>query len=162
MNLPEAKRRLAVALVESIFRRAGYTIEPLPGSRVPPADLSREDLPDFLVRRDGAGPARPVKVRTHPPVAAYLALERQRRAQSVLVHARRHWPGLLWVFLAEDPEPGHSAFQVLDVDRWDARAGPHDLWAHPDLDLYRQNVEEHEVLARRLLALFNGSDARPA
>lgn len=162
MDLITIKGRIALALVESIFRRAGFVLTP-PGPQGVPPHLGREDLPDFAARRsegEGSLPAvaRLIEVRYRLDLAHYLDIEAQRGARSVFAHARRHWPSLAFVFVTEYPEPGRSAFQVLDIADWapERSGGAVDLFAHPELMIYRQNVEEHEQLLRRMFALLTG------
>ena len=47
---------------------------------------------------------------------------------------------------------------MLDLDRWQVGepVTAVDLFAHPALDIYPQNVEEHEALGRRIFALLTG------
>ena len=98
MDLLDIKGRIAVALVESIFRRAGFVLSPVPpsGAVVVVARHGREDLiPDFMAIRPGVdaggGAPRPrtVEVRYRPQVAQYLAIEKQRATQSVFALADR-------------------------------------------------------------------------
>lgn len=164
MDLLTTKGRIALALVESIFRRAGFALTPVGPIEVPP-HLGREDLPDFAARRvvpeTGADeePARLIEVRYRLDLAHYLAIENKRGARSVFVQAKRQWPGLVFVFVTDHPEPGRACFQAIDLKPW----GPGeavtaiDLFAHGGLAIYRQNVEEHEVLLRRMFALLMGS-----
>ncbi len=165
MDLLDIKGRIAQALVESIFRRAGFTLTPV-GPRESAPRLGREELiPDFFVVRvppDGKppdSPARLVEVRYRPQVAQYLAIEDQRGPQSIFAHAKRQWPGLTFVFVTDHPEPRRCCFQVLDLEPWKPgdRVASIDLFDHKGLDIYRQNVEEHEELARRIFALLTGS-----
>ena len=166
MDLLAVKGRVALAFVESIFRRAGFTLAPVPARESPPRRGREDVVPHFLVGRPsaavapGAAARRPVEVRYRPQVAQYVAIEDQRGPQSLFTAARRQWPGLLFVFVTDRPEPGRSAFQALDIETW--RAGEPavavDLHAHPGLDVYRQNVEEHEILVRRVFALVSGAD----
>jgi len=163
MDLHDIKGRVSVALVESIFRRAGFTLAPVE-STVVPTRLGREDLlPDFVAtRRPPPGtpppPAWLIEVRYRPQVGQYLAIEDQRGRQSLFAHAKRHWPALVFVFATDHPEVGRSHFQVLDLEPW--RLGEPvcavDLFLHPALDIYRQNVEDHEALARRIFSLLTG------
>jgi hypothetical protein len=145
--------------VESIFRRAGYTLAPVIEQRIPP-HLGREDLPDFravpAASREEAG-SRFVKVRYRRQVRQYVSIEARRGQRSSLAYAKQYWPTLIVVFLTDEPEPGDSCFRVLDVATWTPGNFPGlvDMFAHPDLDIYRVNVEEHEVLARRILALYS-------
>ena len=72
MDLLEIKGRIAVALVESIFRRAGFTLAPVVALESSPR-LGREDLiPDFQATLPGTdATARPpflVEVRYRPQV----------------------------------------------------------------------------------------------
>jgi hypothetical protein len=165
VDLLDIKGRIAQALVESIFRRAGFTLTPV-GPRESPPRLGREELiPDFFALRappegkDPDHPARLVEVRYRPQVAQYLAIEDQRGPQSIFAHAKRQWPGLMFVFVTDHPEPRRSPFQVIDLESWNPgdAVSPIDLFAHTGLDIYRQNVEEHEALARRIFTLLTGS-----
>lgn len=165
MDLLDIKARIAQALVESVFRRAGFTLTAV-GPRESPPRLGREELvPDFFaVRVPPEGkppehPARLVEVRYRPQIGQYLAIEDQRGSQSIFAYAKRQWPGLIFVFVTDHPEPGRSTFQVLDLEPWGPgdRVASMDLFAHAGLDIYRQNVAEHEELARRIFALLTGS-----
>ncbi|HEV8309047.1 MAG TPA: hypothetical protein VGW35_15400 [Methylomirabilota bacterium] len=165
MDLLDIKGRIARALVESIFRRAGFTLTPV-GPRESPARLGREELiPDFFAVRvpedekPPEGPARLIEVRYRPQLGQYLSIEDQRASQSIFAHAKRQWPGLMFVFVTDHPEARRSCFQVLDLEPWSMgdRVAAIDLFDHSGLDIYRQNVEEHEVLARRIFALLSGS-----
>jgi len=164
MDLLDIKGRIAQAIVESIFRRAGFTLTPV-GPRESPPRLGREELiPDFFAARvppDGRPPDQParlVEVRYRPQIGQYLAIEDQRGPQSIFAHAKRQWPGLMFVFVTDHPEPGRCCFQVLDLEPWNLgdRVVSIDLFDHKGLDIYRQNVEEHQELARRIFALLTG------
>ncbi len=163
MDLLEIKGRIAVALVESIFRRAGFALAPVVHPEMTPRH-GREDLiPDFQARLpavpDGPGElGRVVEVRYRPQVGQYLLIEAQRGPHSLFTVARRQWPGLLFVFVTDHPEPGRSCFQAVDLE---SGAGGSDgvsmdLHAHPGLRIFRQNVDEHETLLRRMFALLTG------
>ena len=171
MDLLDIKGRIAVALVESVFRRAGYAVGPVPGlGPQPVARMGREDLvPDFAAAGPGdeggdapgdAGRRDPrvVEVRYRPLIAQYLAIEAQRAGQSVFALAKRQWPALLFVFVTDHPEPGRSGFQAVDLAPWSLGSPlpAEDLFAHAGLRIYRQNVEEHEALLRRIFALLTG------
>jgi hypothetical protein len=164
VDLLDVKGRIAVALVESIFRRAGFVLA-TPPARAPAPRGGREEItPHFVATRPraAAGPAGGagwvVEVRYRSQLAQYLAIEEQRAAQNVFAHAKRTWPELVFVFVTDRPEAGRSWFQALDLGRWTAgaAAAPVDLHGHPGLDIYRHNVEEHELLARRIFALLIG------
>jgi hypothetical protein len=163
VDLLEIKGRIAVALVESIFRRAGFALGPV-APLDPPLRHGREPLvPDFRAGRPApaggaAPPSRVVDVRYRPQVGQYLAIETQRGFQSVFTIAKRQWPDLMFVFVTDHPEAGRSCFQVVDLGPWAAGqpVAAQDLHAHGDLEVFRQNVEEHEALLRRMFALLTG------
>jgi hypothetical protein len=163
VDLLEIKGRIAVALVESIFRRAGFALSPVVHPETSPRQ-GREDLiPDFQARLAPAAggpaePARVVEVRYRPQVGQYLLIESQRGPHSLFTVARRQWPDLVFVFVTDHPEPGRSCFQVVDLGSWPAGTAlaAEDLHAHAPLGIFRQNVEEHEALLRRMFALLTG------
>jgi hypothetical protein len=163
VDLLEIKGRISVALVESIFRRAGFTLTP-PVTVETTQRLGREDLiPDFQATLPavGGGPAyegRVVEVRYRPQVGQYLLIEAQRGSHSLFTVAKRHWPSLVFVFVTDHPEAGRSCFQVVDLGTWAAggTVTALDLHSHDALRIFRQNVEEHEALLRRMFALLTG------
>jgi hypothetical protein len=124
----------------------------------------RENLvPDFRVVRSApvpepGKPARPVGVRYRPQLGQYLDIEAQRGPQSVFALAKRQWPDLVFVFVTDHPEPARSCFQVVDLGPWTAGdpVTAEDLHGYRELEIFRQNVEEHEVLLRRMFALLTG------
>jgi hypothetical protein len=161
VDLLEIKGRIAVALVEAIFRRAGFTVAPVAAEPAP--RQGREDLiPDFRATLPGAdGPAATacvVEVRYRPQVSQYLLIEAQRGPHSLFTIAKRQWPSLVFVFVTDHPEPGRSCFQVVDLGTWTfgSAVASRDLHAHPELRIFRQNVEEHEALLRRMFTLLTG------
>jgi len=163
VDLLEIKGRIAVALVESIFRRAGFTLAPAVAVESSPR-LGREDLiPDFQATLTGASDTAArtpcvVEVRYRPQVGQYLLIEGQRGPHSLFTVAKRQWPGLVFVFVTDHPEAGRSCFQVVDLASW-ATGGAVtalDLHGHDGLRIFRQNVEEHEALLRRMFALLTG------
>jgi hypothetical protein len=164
VDLLEIKGRISVALVESIFRRAGFTLAPAAAVETSQR-LGREDLiPDFQATLPavGGGPAQAgcvVEVRYRPQVGQYLLIESQRGPHSLFTVAKRHWPALVFVFVTDHPEAGRSCFQVVDLGSWAAgnTVTALDLHTHDDLRIFRQNVEEHEALLRRMFALLTGA-----
>ena len=164
MDLLEIKGRIAVALVESIFRRAGFTLAPAVAAVESSQRLGREDLiPDFQVMLpdanvDGAQTPCVVEVRYRPQVAQYLLIEGQRGPHSLFTVAKRQWPTLVFVFVTDHPEAGRSCFQIVDLTSWSASGAVTalDLHEHHGLQIFRQNVEEHEALLRRMFVLLTG------
>jgi hypothetical protein len=163
VDLLEIKGRISVALVESIFRRAGFALAPPVLIEASPRQ-GREDLvPDFQATfppaADGSASAPcVVEVRYRPQVAQYLLIEAQRGPHSLFTVAKRQWPSLVFVFVTDHPEPGRSRFQVVDLGPWTVGSAVTalDLHAHGTLRIFRQNVEEHEVLLKRMFTLLTG------
>jgi hypothetical protein len=163
VDLLEIKGRIAVALVESVFRRAGFTVAPAPTAEPVPRQ-GREDLvPDFqaTLPPDPGGPAPApciIDVRYRPQVSQYLLIEAQRGPHSLFTVAKRQWPSLVFVFVTDHPEAGRSCFQVVDLGPWSIGSAVTalDLHAHDALRIFRQNVEEHEALLRRMFTLLTG------
>jgi hypothetical protein len=157
------KGRIAESLVESIFRRAGYTVA-LVGRegrlrlqlRLAPAEF----LPDMLVWRpvpsvdpESACPRLiPIEVKYRTDVEASLSWY-----QTSLARGAEQWRDLHFVFVTDHPEPGRSCFQIVDLDRC-APGKPWvtmDLHEAPDLDIYRRSVEEYESLVKLLFLILS-------
>jgi hypothetical protein len=159
MDLLEAKSRIAEALVESIFRRARCDILPFSTAHAP-LRVGREDFsPDFVVGlAANGGPARDilVEVKYRPSIEQFVSVENQRGDRSVFEMARRQWPVLYFILVSERPEAGRSCFQALAIHEL-APGGPFhtvDLDRLGELKIFRANVEDHEVLARRIFGLL--------
>ena len=159
MDLLEAKSRVAEALVESIFRRARYRIQTFSADTAP-LRVGRENFsPDFVVRLDAnGGPAHDilVEVKYRPSIEQFVSVENQRGDRSVLELARRQWPELYFVLVTERPDAGRSCFQALPIHDL-APGGPFhtiDLGQLAELKIYPNNIEDHEVLARRIFVLL--------
>ena len=159
MDLLEAKSRVAEALVESIFRRARYEVERYRGEQ-PPLRWGREDFsPDFLVRLPGPS-GEPlellVEVKYRPSVEQFISVENQRGERSVFLMARRQWPQLYFVLVTDRPEPSRSCFQVLPFGeiKPDQPFRTVDLDQLKELSIFRNNMEDHEELVRRIMGLL--------
>jgi hypothetical protein len=157
MDLLDAKSRIAEALVESIFRRARYDVQPF--RRGPsPLRFGREDFsPDFRVtHRTPEDEERQflVEVKYRPSVEQFISVENQRGEKSIFLLARRQWPALYFVLVTERPGEGRSCFQALAFET--LRSGEPfrtvDLVAMKEFGLFAHNVEDHEELARRIYA----------
>ena len=159
MDLLEVKSRVAEALVESIFRRARYTVEPYQ-SETPPLRLGRENFsPDFSVRlRALNGPEQRslVEVKYRSSVDQFISVENQRGERSVFNTARRQWPDLCFVFVTDRPQEGRSCFQALSFMEH-APEKPFETVDLRDIARFRifpHNVDDHEQLLRRIFALL--------
>jgi hypothetical protein len=159
VDLLEAKSRIAEALVQSIFRRARYQVRPYLRPQIP-LRFGREDFsPDFCVIPKGTpegGTEFLVEVKYRPAIDQFVSVENQRGERSVFLLARKHWPSLYFVLVSERPEPGRSCFQAISFDR--IRSGEPfrtvDLADLKELKIFRNNVEDHEELVRRIFGLL--------
>jgi hypothetical protein len=158
MDLLEAKSRIAKALVESIFRRARYTVSRFRSDQRA-LRVGRENCtPDFLVQwEEEPRGAFPLEVKYRPFLEQYLAVERQRGDRSIFAMARRQWPELQFILVTERPQPGRSCFQVVaaDVENPDQRFGTVDLADVEALRIFRHNVEDHERLVQSIVGLLS-------
>jgi hypothetical protein len=154
------KGRVAEALVEGIFRRAGYLV-----SRVGrESQLQRlvkigtdEFLPDFLIRkpvnRDGGQrPLHrliPVEVKYRRDVEGFL----QVYGWQLFERVSPAWPDLCFIFVTDEPAAGRSAFQVIDL--WNGPTSTtSDLHTVSDLDIYETTVREYESLVHQIFPLL--------
>jgi len=159
MDLLEAKSRIAEALVESIFRRARCSIHPFSAEHLP-LRVGREDFsPDFIVGFGANGGPQLeilVEVKYRPSIEQFVSVENQRGERSVLELARRQWPNLYFVLVSERPEAGRSCFQALPIHALTPGGPFHtvDLDRLEELRIFHANVEDHEILARRIFALL--------
>ena len=159
MDLLEARSRVAEALVESIFRRARFRVDPFHNEH-PPLRVGREDFsPDFRAVQkleDGTERAVLVAVKYRPSIEQFLSVESQRGDRSVFLLARRQWSSLYFVLVTDRPEPGRSSFQAIALGAHHAgqpfRAV--DLIDQAELMIFPNNVEDHDVLGRRIFDLL--------
>jgi hypothetical protein len=164
MDLYETKDRIAVALAESIFRRARYQVQRA-ANEVTVRRFAREEFaPNFTVGiqgRDGVAREFPVDVTYRPFVEQFVALENQRRSASMMLLARRQWPGLRFVLVTDHPAPGRSCFQTVVF-------GPPgsevlttvNLADDEELAIFPHNVTDHEELLVRIVAMLSADRFR--
>jgi hypothetical protein len=159
MDLLDAKSRIAEALVESIFRRARYQIDRFRSSGAP-LRFGREDFsPDFRAALGADGDRREVlvEVKYRPSIEQFMSVENQRGERSVFLLVRRQWPTLHFVLVSDRPAPDRSCFQAVVLDRL-APGRPFetvDLGSLRDLKIFRNNIEDHEELVRRIFGLLS-------
>lgn len=160
MDLLEAKSRIAEALVESIFRRARYSVSRFQGGQSP-LRFGREDFsPDFLASLEsgmGGAPDILVEVKYRPHIDQFISVENQRGDRSVFLLARRQWPKLYFVLVTDHPGPGRSSFQAISFGgyRPGAPFQTVDLADLNELGIFRNNVADHEALAASIFDLLN-------
>lgn len=161
VDLLEAKNKIAEALVESIFRRARFQVQPF-RNETAPLRFGREDFsPDLRVVSppDGDEATFLVGIKYRPSIGQFVSVENQRGDRSVFFMARRQWPTLYFVLVSDRPEPGRSCFQGVRLA--DVRSGEAiqtvDLVDLKELRIFPHNVEDHEELIRRIFALLSGA-----
>ncbi len=168
IDLDGIKGRFAEALVEGMFRRAGYQVSRI-GRESHVERLVKigpdEFLPDFLVWTpvEGSGSDRPlyrvltVEVKYRANLGEFL----RRYGETVFSTLRKQWPDLYFVFVTDNPENGRSCFQVVDLRDYAAGQEPVtiDLHQRQELDIWRKTVEEYEGLVTQVFPLLRQAGA---
>lgn len=112
------------------------------------------------VVREGDRPLHrliPIEVKYRWDVEGYLSAY----GKALFVEVAPHWPDLCFVFVTDNPAPGRSCFQVVDLSRGEG-AGCGDLHSLAELDVYGTTVREYEALVRQIFPLFTtAGGARP-
>ena len=164
MDTNGLKGRIAEALVEGIFRRAGYQAAHVGRERRshrPGRTTDTPLTPDMLVWKPAAGHG------SLPPLHRLLAVEVKYRADVEralpremvrLSKAGADWRDLYFIFVTDRPAPGRTCFQVVaprhrPPDTAWATMDLHDL---SDLDIYWKTVEEYESLVKLIFPVLSG------
>ena len=163
IDLDGIKGRFAEALVEGIFKRAGYQVSRLGrGSHVQRLVKIGPDefLPDFLVWKpvDGVDSERPlyrvltVEVRYRANLGDFL----KRYGAAVFSTLREQWPDLYFVFVTDNLEGERSCFQVVDLREVTpgGESMTTDLYQRQELGIWRKTVEEYESLVMQVFPLL--------
>ncbi len=152
-----------------MFRRALYRMTRFGRAGDPRRMLwpgKGEDFtPDFLAlkgnltRRDAPGVYQTfmIEVQYRSDLARYLALQERGGEKSQLAKSKARWPNLYVIFVTDRPGDGRSCFQALDVRSYEP-GGPvntQPLYEIQALEIYPNNVIEHEELARQLFGLLS-------
>jgi hypothetical protein len=121
-----------------------------------------EFLPDFLIRKSvsrgsGQRPLHrliPVEVKYRHDVGGFL----HRYGGELFEKVAQAWPDLCFIFVTDNPAPGRSSFQVVDL--WDGQTSvTRDLHMVTDLDIYESTAREYEGLVHEIFPLL---DRRPS
>ena len=169
-EIANLKGRIAEAFVETIFRRAGYTVSRI-GRESQVQRLVKlgadEFLPDFLLRKlvpgtDAGRPLHrliPIEVKYRANVEAFLA----EYGDELLPRIGDQWPELCLVLVTDHPAPRRSCFQVIDLSVVPAEAplASADLHQIRDLDVYETTVREYEGLVRGIFPLLRLGASAP-
>jgi hypothetical protein len=162
-EIDSLKGRIAEALVEAMFRRAGFRVTRVGRESQFPRMVKiggDEFLPDFMLRKPGGetpgGRALhrliPVEVKYRASVEEYLG----RYGDELRAEVGEQWPELCIVLVTDQPAPGRSCFQVLDAGpaRQGAPFATVDLHEAAELDVYPTTVQEYEGLVRQIFPLL--------
>ena len=168
VNLNDIKGRIAEALVESIFKRAEYKMtrfgreSDLRGMLKKGKDESYS--PDFLAMKElvddrdsrGIYQTHMIEVKYRSNLVHYLMEEKKEGKNSFLVVAKEKWPNLCLVFVTDNPGEKRSCFQALDLSSFEPGRFLRSVNLHEitRFDLYPQNVQQHEELAKKLFGLL--------
>jgi hypothetical protein len=163
------KGRMAEALVEAIFKRAGYTVArvghetPIP-ALVPAARSGF--TPAFVVWRALDEPSLghhsyrllALDVTYCTDLDDYLRRESPARSAEM----GSEWPELYGIVVVDRPEAGRSCFQAIHVSVPSEGIAPATLDLHlvPGLDIYRKMVEEYEGLVREIFPILGSRDVQ--
>jgi hypothetical protein len=169
-RLNNLKGRVGEAFVENILRRAGYKVSRLGRESQVQQMLksgSSEFLPDFLVWKpvNRAGDGAPLtQVLSVEVKYRYNVPEFLQRSGRLLSEMSEQWPELYVVLVTDNPEPGRSCFQAVDLRTYDPQKRlTCDLHEIADLGIYRSTIEEYEELVKQVFALLGaqvrGQDA---
>ena len=167
VDLNNIKGRIAEALVESIFRRAEFKMTRFGRE----SDLrgmmksGRDDsfTPDFLAMKEvvadspGVYQTHMIEVKYRSNLVRYLAQEKKIGAESELVPAQEKWPNLCLVFVTENAGEKRSCFQALDLSLFEPGKFLRTVDLHEirRFDLFPQNVQQHQELARKMFGLLS-------
>ena len=164
------KGRMAEALIEAVFKRAGYTVARVGRETQMPALVRTgraEFMPGFVVWRPLDDPSLghhsyrlvAIAVKYRADLEGYL----RRESPSRTVEVAQQWPELYEIVVTDKPAGGQSCFQVLHVSQLaqGTAPAPRDLHSVPGLDIYRKTVEEYEGLVREIFPIL-GSRHVPA
>jgi len=164
MNVNDLKGRLAEALVESIFRRAGYRVARV-GRESQVQGLvkvgSAEFAPDFLVWKQVATAGLdanlhrllPIEVKYRSNLPDFL----RKQIEPLAARVRDQWPHLHCIVITDTPDEGRSCFQVIEISNYVAGTTPLllDLWDLRELDIFKTTVQEYEGLVKAIFSLLN-------
>lgn len=157
------KGRVAEAFVEAMFQRAGFRVSRVGRESQLPRLVkvgADEFLPDFLIRRPATEQVRerpatkpiPVEVKYRASVEELLG----RHGDELRARIGERWPDLCVVLVTDQPAPGRSCFQVLDLTPapLGAPLATVALDKVPALDVYPTTVREYEGLIRQIFPLL--------
>jgi hypothetical protein len=156
------KGRIAEAFVEAVFRRAGYFVSRTGReSQVQRLLKAGSDgyLPDFLIRKavKRQGSDRPlhrlipIEVKYRRDLGRFL----DRFGHEAFKHAARNCPDVCFVFVTDNPGPGRSCFQVVDLLS-NGELVTRDLHTVKDFEIYETTVLEYEQLIKEIFPLLDG------
>src|SRR5262245_650797 len=163
MHVNGLKGRIAEALVEGIFRRAGYQAAHVGSRRRSHRGRARGEglTPRMLLWKHGAGHG------SLPPLHRLVAVEVKYRADVEralpremlkLARAGADWRDLYFIFVTDRPAPGRTCFQVVDPRHCPAEGAWATVDLHDliDLDIYWKTIEEYASLVKLIFPVLSG------
>jgi hypothetical protein len=162
MDVNGLKGRIAEALVEGIFRRAGYQAAHARPERGSHRRARVQGLtPGLLVWKQAAGHG------SLPPLHRLVAVEVRYRADVEralpremlrLAQAGADWRDLYFIFVTDRPAPGRACFQVVDPRHRPAEGAWTTVDLHDliDLDIYWKTIEEYARLVKLIFPVLSG------
>ena len=161
MDLRVLKGRIAEAVMEAMFRRAGYRVSRVGREAHIPAlmRVGRGDYqPDFLLWKPEPGdPPDPhlhrvlaVEVKYRWNLAEFIRQELPSLARDV----RDQWPDLYYVLVTDNPEGERSCFQVFSVKDEPVASSFRNLHEVPAFDIYFSTVREYQNLVTAILGFL--------
>lgn len=169
VDLSSIKGRIAEALVESIFRRAGFKMtrfgreSDLRGMLM--AGKDEDSAPDFfavkegLVGREERGVYHTfmIEVKYRANLSRDLAIRRHEGKDSLFAKSKGKWPNLFIIFVTDHPKEGRSCFQALELTSYEPGQPVKTIELHQikQFEIYPNNVREHEGLAKKIFGLLS-------
>jgi hypothetical protein len=164
MDVNDLKGRIAEALVESIFRRAGYRVARVGRESQVPGLMkvgSSEFAPDFLVWKQARGPQPslplhhlfPIEVKYRSNLREFVRKE----LEPLVARMRDQWPRLYCIVITDSPDSDRSCFQAFELNNGVSETAPAlvDLHELAHLDIFSTTIEEYEGLVKDIFALLN-------
>jgi len=103
-----------------------------------------------------------IEVKYRSNLVRYLAQEKKEGEKSHLIPAKEKWPHLCLVFVTDHAGDNRSCFQALDISTFEPGRFLRtvDLYEIRRFDLFPQNVDQHEELAKKLFGLLGEMNGR--
>jgi hypothetical protein len=170
MDLSGLKGRIAEAVVESMFRRAGYRVGRVGREADIPALMQAgrsQYQPDSLLwRPEPRDPPDPhlhrlvaIEVKYRSSLSEFIRHD----LPDIVRDIRDQWPDLYWVLVTDRPAAGRSCFQALSMRDEPRETSLRDLHEVSAFNIYPSTVREYDHLVTaifRFLSMYDRGDDR--